>query len=127
MNDLDQKFQMMSNDVANVCLKVPAWITNRMSYVDIAWPYGLVTIGTLPWMATAEMFGPRTYMIMTAYLIAGGRMGLGATTFLFKGVLNNEFPRCDENAKKHAFYVLKFIFISIKLIFSNRYLYLRKI
>ena len=70
-----------------------------MSYVDIAWPYGLVTIGTLPWMATAEMFGPRTYMIMTAYLIAGGRMGLGATTFLFKGVLNNEFPRCDENAK----------------------------
>ena len=98
-----------------------------MSYVDIAWPYGLVTIGTLPWMATAEMFGPRTYMIMTAYLIAGGRMGLGATTFLFKGVLNNEFPRCDENAKKHAFYVLKFIFISIKLIFSNRYLYLRKI
>jgi len=76
-----------------VTAQVPAWITNRMSYVDIAWPYGLVTIGTLPWMATAEMFGPRTYMIMTAYLIAGGRMGLGATTFLFKGVLNNEFPR----------------------------------
>ena len=27
---------------------IPALITGRMSYVDLAWPYGLITIGIMP-------------------------------------------------------------------------------
>merc|ERR1719367_433676 len=31
-----------------VVANIPALITGRMSYVDLAWPYGLVTIGLSP-------------------------------------------------------------------------------
>ena len=31
-----------------VTAMIPGLITGRMSYVDIAWPYGLFTIGSLP-------------------------------------------------------------------------------
>ena len=71
--------------------QVPAWFTGRMSYVDIAWPYGLVAIGATPWLAGGAT--ARSTMIAIAFLIAGGRMAFGATVFLFKGVLNKEFPR----------------------------------
>ena len=77
-----------------VTAQVPAWMTGRMSYVDIAWPYGLVSIGILPCMlATHGPWTARSAMVMTAYLVAGGRMGLGATLLLTKGHLNTEFTR----------------------------------
>jgi len=73
--------------------QVPAWLTGRMSYVDVAWPYGLVSIGLLPWLASTGGWNVRSCMVMAAYLVAGGRMGLGATLLLIKGHLNEEFTR----------------------------------
>ena len=57
---------LFSNGFANIALynvilqllvfiitaNVPALITGRMSYVDLGWPYGLVTIGILPFIAS---------------------------------------------------------------------------
>jgi len=67
-------------------------ITGRMSYVDIAWPYGLFTIGSLPLLLQIGT-NLRGKLVMMAYLVAGGRMALGATKFFFMGHLQQEFPR----------------------------------
>ena len=56
---------------------IPAFITGRMSYVDIAWPWGLISIGLLPILSPPETTSPRTYLVMAAFLMAGGRMALG--------------------------------------------------
>ena len=37
-----------------VVANIPALITGRMSYVDLAWPYGLVTIGLSPLLQGAH-------------------------------------------------------------------------
>ena len=80
-----------------ISVHIPALITGRMSYVDIAWPWGLVIIGLLP------VFHPnsnmswcpwnRANLISGAYLIAGLRMGLGAIRLLRQGHLNEEMNR----------------------------------
>lgn len=51
---VSQKFQGVAllNGVLQLVVfictaNVPALMTKRMSYVDIAWPWGLVTIGTI--------------------------------------------------------------------------------
>ena len=56
---------------------VPALVTGRMSWVDIAWPWGLVTIGLSPLLSPPETWSPRTYLVMAAFFAAGGRMALG--------------------------------------------------
>ena len=76
---------------------IPALVTGRMSYVDIAWPWGLVAIGLLPIFhpngnVSWSLFS-RGNLISGAYLIAGLRMGLGAIRFLRKGHLNEEMNR----------------------------------
>ena len=72
---------------------IPAYITGRMSYVDIAWPWGLFLIGF------QTLFLPgywlRKYMIAGAYLFAGFRMGFGAFMLWVSGKLKKEFPRYD--------------------------------
>ena len=85
---------------------IPALVTGRMSYVDIAWPWGLVAIGLLP------IFHPngniswsplnRANLISGAYLIAGLRMGLGAIRLLRKGHLNEEMTRYLFQRKRWA-------------------------
>jgi len=74
---------------------IPAIVTGRMSYVDVAWPCGLVIIGLGPLMqGTAINNGSlRCYFIMAAYLVAGGRMALGAIVHFWQGALQKEFPR----------------------------------
>ena len=61
---------MLSNSFANAAMfngvlqliifiltaNIPALITGRMSYVDIAWPWGLVTIGIIPFFAQSGMY-----------------------------------------------------------------------
>ena len=56
---------------------LPCLLTGRMSYVDIAWPWGLLTIGLLPLISPPPVSSSRTYLVMAAYLLAGFRMALG--------------------------------------------------
>ena len=56
---------------------IPCLLTERMSYVDIAWPWGLITIGLLPLLSPPAAFTSRAYLVMAAYLLAGFRMALG--------------------------------------------------
>ncbi|MDB9827659.1 DUF1295 domain-containing protein [Flavobacteriaceae bacterium] len=63
-----------------------------MSYVDIAWPFGLISIGIIT-LFFGEGYLPRKIIISSLYLIAGLRMGLGALVLLKKGYLDKELPR----------------------------------
>lgn len=71
---------------------IPAWKTGRMSYVDIAWPWGLVLIGLLTYFCSTGHW-LRVLIISTAYIFMGLRMGLGALKMWKSGWLKTEFPR----------------------------------
>ena len=107
---------------------IPALVTGRMSYVDIAWPWGLVIIGLLPvfHQSSNMTWCPvnRANLISGAYLIAGLRMGLGAIRLMREGHLNEEMNRymfqrlrwaekgiTDENSIRYKLEMQKEIFI----------------
>ena len=74
---------------------IPGYRTGKLSYVDIAWPWGLASIGVL-----TLMFGTgspwRRNLIGITFLFIGGRMGIGALDLWFKGFFSRqEFPRYD--------------------------------
>ena len=71
---------------------IPAYRTGRMSYVDIAWPWGLVLIGVLTYVFSSGDW-LRVLVISTAYVLIGLRMGLGALKLWKSGWLETEFPR----------------------------------
>ena len=71
---------------------IPGWKTGRLSYVDIAWPWGLACIGALT-MTLGSGAPARVFMIGLMYLMIGMRMGLGALVLLRKGFLDRELPR----------------------------------
>ena len=71
---------------------IPAYFTDRMSYVDIAWPFGLVTIGIISFFY-GDGYLLKKSIISMLYIIAGLRMGIGALILLKKGYLNKELPR----------------------------------
>ncbi len=71
---------------------IPAYRTKRMSYVDIAWPLGLVAIGIIALVFTPTL-SIRSLCVSTIYILIGGRMGTGALWMWSKGVFNREFPR----------------------------------
>jgi steroid 5-alpha reductase family enzyme len=77
-----------------IVVSIPAFITKRMSYVDIGWPWGLVCIGVLV-LINGEGYWIRKYIISGMYLIAGLRMGIGAIILLKKGYLNKELSRYE--------------------------------
>ncbi|HEX8870781.1 MAG TPA: DUF1295 domain-containing protein [Lentzea sp.] len=54
---------------------VPGYLTRHVSYVDVAWPLGLVGIGVVTLVA-AEELTPVTVAVAVAYLAMGARMGL---------------------------------------------------
>ena len=74
---------------------LPALLTGRMSYVDIAWPWGLVTIGLGPLLTTRDLssLDTRTWLVSGAYILSGLRMGLGGLYMVSKGHLAQELPR----------------------------------
>ena len=78
---------------------VPAFITQRMSYVDIAWPWGLVAIGVLV-LFLGEGYWPRKILIAGIYLFSGLRMGVGALILWKKGYLDQELPRYQFQRKR---------------------------
>ena len=71
---------------------IPAYFTYRMSYVDIAWPFGLVAIGIISFFY-GDGYLLKKSIISMLYIIAGLRMGIGALILLKKGYLNKELPR----------------------------------
>ena len=71
---------------------IPGWKTGRLSYVDIAWPWGLACIGACTLMV-ANGEPARVRVIGIIYLMIGLRMGLGALVLLKKGFLRRELPR----------------------------------
>ncbi|MBL4835790.1 MAG: DUF1295 domain-containing protein [Pseudomonas sp.] len=73
-----------------VCL--PTWLTGRMSYVDIGWPWGLVVIGVVVYLF-GEGDATRVALVSIAYIFAGGRMGLDALRMWVGGELKTELPR----------------------------------
>lgn len=75
---------------------VPFLRTGRMSYVDIAWPFGVALIGAQVLLfADGDVF--RKTIVGCVYLPIGLRMGIGAIGLGLKtGVIfNTEFPRYE--------------------------------
>ena len=76
-----------------VLAAIPAYRTGKMSYVDIAWPTGLVAIG-LQVPIYAPKFGAPAAAVMVVYLAIGLRMGAPGIAYLSRfHRLNREFPR----------------------------------
>lgn len=71
---------------------IPSYFTDRMSYVDIAWPFGLIAIGIISFFY-GNGYLLKKSIISMLYIIAGLRMGIGALILLKKGYLNKELPR----------------------------------
>ena len=73
---------------------IPIWITKRMSYVDIGWPWGVALIGIIAYCLSNNVTLTKTLMVI-AYILIGSRMGLGALKMWSLGLLNKEFPRYE--------------------------------
>jgi len=76
---------------------LPALMTWRMSWVDVSWPWGLVTIGLVPLFSAKSLasMDTRTWLVSGAYILSGLRMGLGAVYLAYKGHLAKELPRYE--------------------------------
>ena len=83
--------------ISVVCF--PAYLTKRMSYVDIGWPWGLVCIGVIV-LINGDGYWVRKYIISGMYIFAGLRMGIGALVLLKKGHLNKELSRYEFQRKR---------------------------
>lgn len=75
-----------------VVVCIPAWRTERMSYVDIGWPWGLVVIGAVT-ILLGSGDALRIAMVGGLYVFMGGRMGFFALQLWRAGVLERELPR----------------------------------
>jgi steroid 5-alpha reductase family enzyme len=75
---------------AVVCL--PIWLTGRLSYVDIGWPWGLVLLAGLSYFYS-DGYWLRSLAVTVMVLLVGLRMGLGALNLWRLGLLKKEFPR----------------------------------
>ncbi|ANZ43158.1 hypothetical protein BBK82_31200 [Lentzea guizhouensis] len=60
---------------------VPGHLTRHVSYVDVAWPWGLVGIGVVT-LVTAD--GPGAVAVAVPYLAMGARMGLWSLVMTVK-------------------------------------------
>jgi len=78
---------------------IPAYYTKRMSYVDIAWPWGLVLISVLV-LIFGKGYWLRTYCIAGMYFFSGLRMGIGALILFKKGHLDSELSRYKFQRKR---------------------------
>ena len=73
---------------------IPIWKTGRMSYVDIGWPWGVALIGLISYCQINTITLSKT-LVITAYILIGSRMGLGALKMWSMGLLKKEFPRYE--------------------------------
>ena len=65
-----------------------------MSYVDIGWPWGVALIGLIAYCQINTITLSKT-LVITAYILIGSRMGLGALKMWSMGLLKKEFPRYE--------------------------------
>lgn len=77
----------------------PIWITGRMSYVDIGWPWGLFVIGLIT-LLCSEGYGLRICVVSAVYMFIGARMGLGALKLWQMGWMQREFPRYEYQKRR---------------------------
>ncbi len=75
-----------------VVVLIPTFRTQRMSYVDLGWPWGLVLLGVQA-LAFNDPANVNGYIVAALYLISGGRLAMMATIGWRKGWLNRELPR----------------------------------
>ncbi|MFI6094893.1 DUF1295 domain-containing protein [Lentzea sp. NPDC051213] len=66
-----------------VAAAIPGYLTRHVSYVDVAWPWGLVGIGLVT-LFTADELSAVTVAIAVAYLAMGARMGLWSLVLTVK-------------------------------------------
>jgi steroid 5-alpha reductase family enzyme len=71
---------------------IPAWMTGRLSYVDIGWPLGLMLIGLIT-LAVADGYTVRKLTVSAVYLFVGLRMAAGSIHTWRLGYFKTEFPR----------------------------------
>ena len=80
---------------------VPAWRSDRLSYVDFAWPAGLVAIG-VQLVLFAETRGLVTLMAAGIYALVGLRMAIWASHMYRPGVLTRDLPRYEYQRQRWA-------------------------
>ena len=74
--------------------QIPSYFTGIMSWVDLAWPSGLVAIAMQTYYNVDPTTNPwRTNIGALLYLLQGGRMALGATSMVISGHMKREMPR----------------------------------
>ena len=71
---------------------IPIWRTERMSYVDIGWPWGLVLLGLVSYWLSGG-YWLRSLVVSAIVILIGLRLGLGALKMWHMGLLKKEFPR----------------------------------
>lgn len=73
-------------------VQLPALVTQRLSYVDIGWPCGLVLLALMV-LLQGEGYWYRRLLAGGCLLIHGGRMGLGALVLFFPYKFKEDLPR----------------------------------
>jgi steroid 5-alpha reductase family enzyme len=73
---------------------IPIYRTGRMSYVDIAWPWGLVLIGITSFIFS-DGYWLRSLLVSGMVILVGFRMGFGAVKMWRSGYLKKELPRYE--------------------------------
>ncbi len=75
-----------------VVAHIPTLLTGRMSYVDLAWPFGLLLIGIIVMVfASGEPW--RVWLVGFIYVSMGMRMGILSVRGLIHGAFTREFNR----------------------------------
>jgi len=71
---------------------IPCYVTRKMMWFDIAWPFGLAAIGAQLYVfGTGDWY--RKAMISSSFALCGLRMGLGALAMVPRRT--SDFPRYD--------------------------------
>jgi len=73
-------------------VQIPAYLTNKMTYVDIGWPTGLVVIG-LVGLLRGEGSLPRRLLAGIVMMLHGGRMAAMGLSQLYPYTNIQELPR----------------------------------
>lgn len=71
---------------------MPGWRRRQISFVDIAWPTGLMAIG-IQLAIFADRITPLTVLTAAFYVMVGARMATWATRIYLSGGLVEELPR----------------------------------
>ena len=80
---------------------LPAWRSNRLSYVDFAWPAGLTAIAVQLFCFAGARTGP-VLAVAGIYLLVGLRMAVWAAHMYRPGVLTRDLPRYEYQRQRWA-------------------------